>query len=206
EGFRYGRLDPRAREIGESIAAEAAGPDAERVANDQVRAQFSDLAHVPTNDPRPRAPGFAPAGPWAASPELGDAIGLVPLAATPGLSRPAREAIDGWEGVPDVLSRDDRAGSAYDARWKDPIVAFGAWRDRQRPGSYWSRFGTVDKERFRATFCDRFESSLAALDLRPTYAGWSEGFEDGWRYGAAGRAEWSYRQGYGEGGELGVRE
>jgi hypothetical protein len=206
EGFRFGRFDPRARELGESIAADAAGPDAERAASDQVRAQFTDLTREPVNDPRSRAPRFAPDGPWASAPEVGDVLVVVPLAATPGLSRPAREAIERWDGAPAAFARDDRAASVYDGSWKDPIVAFGVWRDRQRSGSYWSRFASVDKERFRGTFCDRFEWSLEGLDLRPTYAGWNEGFEDGWRYGATVRAEWNYRQGYAEGFDLGVRE
>ena len=206
EGFRFGRLDPRARDLGESIAADAAGPDAQRAANDRVRAQFTDLAREPVNDPRSGAPRFAPDGPWASAPEVGDVLVVVPLAATPGLSRPARQAIESWDGAPAAFARDDRAASVYDGSWKDPIAAFGVWRDRQRSGSYWSRFATVDKERFRGTFCDRFEWALEGLDLRPTYAGWNEGFEDGWRYGAVVRAEWSYRQGYAEGFDLGVRE
>lgn len=210
EGLRYGRLDPRAFALGGEIARDAAQDAAERAAGDRVREQYSDLSREPRRSPAaPSRPGDAgrwiPAAAWAAAPVYDDVFVALPLAATPGLDRDARAALDGWNVQPAVLARDAQTSRAYDAAWKDAAYAFSVWRDRQRPGSYWSRFGPGERDRFRTAFFARFDEVMGSIDLRPTYAGYRVGYADGWRYGAAVNAEWHYRLGYAEGFDLGVR-
>ncbi|HEX4824801.1 MAG TPA: hypothetical protein VFV19_10830 [Candidatus Polarisedimenticolaceae bacterium] len=210
EGFRYGRLDPRAMTVGGSIAQDAAVDAAAGIAADRVRAQFADLSRDPRNDPA--SPGaaaassrFMPSGPWADQPVFDDVFAAMPFGSAPGLSRDARAALDGWDAQPAGLTRDASASRAYDGAWKDSAYAFAVWRDRQRPGSYWTKFGPGERDRFRAAFFESFDDTFAAVDLRQVYAGWRVGYADGWRYGRAVNAEWAYRQGYADGFNDGVR-
>jgi len=209
EGFRYGRLDPRALAIGGEIAQGAAADAAAGMAAESVRAQFTDLTRLPRRNaalPGGVSPArYIPAGPWAESPVFDDVFVGIPLAMAPGLGREARTALDGWDVQPASLTREAAAGRVYDGAWKDAAFAFSVWRDRSRPGSNWSRFGPGERERFRMAFFASFDEELASTDLRPAYAGYRVGFADGWRYGCAVTAEWAYRQGYAAGFDDGVR-
>jgi len=209
EGFRYGRLDPRALALGGEIAQQSAQDAASRAASESVREQFSDLSRDPRRRPAARSRGdvarLLPAGPWGAAPILEDVFIAMPIASAPGLGREARIAVEGWDVEPASLSQDVRGGRVYDGAWKDAGYAFSVWRDRQRAGSYWSRFGPGERERFRVAFFARFDEVLASTDPRSTYAGFRVGYADGWRYGVAVDAEWNYRQGYAEGFDAGVR-
>jgi len=210
EGFRYGRLDPAALALGGEIAQDAARQAAAEAASAAVRAEFTDLTRQPRPSPgRARAPSGADrwlsAGPWAMAPVFDDVFVALPFVGSPGLSRDARAAYEGWNAQPAVLARNAQSSTAYEAAWKDAGYAFSIWRDRQRPGSYWSHFGPGERDRFRTAFFDRFNETLESLDLRPTYAGYRVGYADGWRYGVAVNAEWNYRQGYAEGFDDGVR-
>jgi len=210
EGYRYGRLDPRAAALGGEIAQSAARDAAGRTASDTVRAMFTDLTREPRRDaavgPRSGDPGsWLPAGPWAQAPVFDDVFTAIPFDATPGLDRRGRDALAGWTVVPVTLARDPQPSRAYDATWKEADHAFPIWRQRQRPGSYWSRFDSGQRERFRDTFLASFEETISGLDLRPAYGGYRAGYADGWRYGAAANAEWSYRQGYASGFDAGVQ-
>lgn len=212
EGLRFGRLDPRARVLGDRIANDAAVERASVEAEARVREQFLVLESAPRRDragPRGTSPrGTLPAseGPWAIAPIFDDMFGAYPLTSAPGLSREGRRAVEDWRIEPAALARNDRAAGAYDAQWKDPAFAFSVWRDRQGPRSYWSPFTRAQREQFRAVFYDRFQETLGAIDMGPTYSGWRIGFADGWRYGAAVQGEWAYRQGYAKGFDLGVSE
>lgn len=205
EGLRFGRSDPRARVLGDRLASEAAGEHASREAEARVREQFMDLTREPRPDrmgtrgppPRGTVPVFP--GPWASEPVFDDVFADYPLLQSPALSRDGLRAVAGWRFDP-------KAARAYDARWKDCSFAFSIWRDRQRPRSYGSRLTDAEREQFRTLFCEQFIATLGSIDLRPTYAGWRIGFNDGWRYGAAIQAEWAYRQGYAEGFDVGVQE
>jgi hypothetical protein len=174
-----------------------------------VRAQFTDLSREPRHNPS--SPGSGPVqsrylsgGSWAEAPVFDDVFTAMPLSSMSWLNRDARSALDGWSVQPATLSR--AGGSrAYDGAWKDSGYAFSVWRDRQRPGSYWSRFGPGERDRFRAAFLQSFEDAFASIDLRPVYAGYRVGYADGWRYGIAVNAEWAYRQGYAAGFDDGVR-
>jgi len=200
EGFRYGRLDPRALLTGQEIAQQDAADQAERAAEDRVRSQFMDLARMPQRDRdaavRPSAPTWAGAV-FAAVPVFDAVYTSVPLSSRSWLSHEARDASDGWQ-----------ASRAYsiETTWKDADRAFSVWRERQRPGSYWTRLSGAERDRFRSAFVAEFPEALASLDLRPAYDGWRSGFADGWRYGAAVQGEWAYRQGYAEGFDNGVRD
>jgi hypothetical protein len=146
-----------------------------------------------------------PSGPWAVTPIFDEVFTVMPLASAPGLGREARAALDGWNAQPSHLAKDSGRSRFYDAAWKDSAYAFSVWRDRQRPGSYWSRYGPGERERFREAFFATFEEVFASIDLRRVYAGYRVGFADGWRYGVAVNAEWAYRQGYAAGFDEGVR-
>ena len=210
EGMRFGRSDPRARVLGDHLANEAAEGPANNHAEMRVREQFTDLAREPVRDSAsargPSPQGMVPrfGGPWAVEPVFDEVFAAYPFARTPGLSRDGVRAIEEWRIAPELLTRRDRAARAYDARWKDPELAFSIWRERQRHGSPWSRFTRDERERFRVVFCDRFLTALGSIDWRLTRDAWRIGFADGWRYGAAIHAEWAYRQGYAEGFDLGV--
>lgn len=212
EGRRYGRRDLRAGVLGAGLANEVAKDTADRDAQVRVRDQFMDLGREPrrdrtdTNAPPPIATAREMSGPWAVLPVLEQVFETYPFSKAPRLSREGRRALEDWNINPSLFARNDRGTSPYDARWKDPAIAYDNWRDRQRPGSPWSRFTSVQREQFRQVFFDQFLATLGSLDLRPTYAGWRIGFDDGWRYGAAVQAEWAYRQGYAEGFDIGVRE
>jgi hypothetical protein len=210
EGYRYGSLDPRAPSLGRELAEDAAGEAAGRSASEAVRAMFTDLTREPRRGVslgrRSGVPGgWMPTGPWAEAPVFDEVFVAIPFAATPGLDREGRGALDGWKVLPAVLAREAQSSRAYDAAWKDAGHALQVWRDRQRPGSYWTRFGPGDRERFRNAFVASFDDTMGDLDLRPTYAGFRAGYADGWRYGTAVNAEWSYRQGYAAGFDNAVR-
>ena len=208
EGLRFGRLDPAVRPLGQQVAAEAAAETAARAAGDRVRDQFLELDRVPVRDVTTRSqragvPAFA--GPFAVAPDRDAVFAAYPIATAPRLSQEGRKARGGWAATPSQLVRDERHG-VYDERWKDAVRAFTVWRERQRPGSTWSRLGSAQRQRFRDVFLARFDQRLSTTDLRRAYAGWRIGWEDGWRYGALLQAEWAYREGYAEGFDLGVRE
>ena len=209
EGFRYGRLDPRAIALGGELAHEAARDAALRSAADRVREQFTDLSREPRRNSGARAATdvarWLPAGPWGVAPLLDDVFVALPIASAAGLGRDARAALDGWNVEPASLSQDARGPRVYDGAWKDAAYAFTVWRDRQRPGSYWSRFGPGERERFRVVFFATFDEVLAGIDPRSTYAGYRVGYADGWHYGVAVNAEWNYRQGYADGFDAGVQ-
>jgi len=212
EGVRFGRSDPRARILGDRLANEAAGRPAELAAEARVREQFMDLASEPRRDragfrgaSSPRAvPTFV--GPWAAEPVLDDVVVSYPPGRAPGLSRDGRRAVEAWPDAARSIARRDRETRVYDVRWKDPEPAFAVWRGRQRRGSAWSGLTSREQERFRIVFLDRFEATLRSSDPRAYRDAWRAGFADGWRYGAAIQAEWSYRRGYSEGFDLAVTE
>ena len=205
EGFRFGRLDPDARAMGERLAADAARQDAGPAADRIVAGEFTDLSHEPRRDPTPPAIAFDPAGPFVDPPQRDDVFASLPIVSARGLSARGREVAGAWRVRPADLARGDRR-AGYDAGWADPEAAFSVWRGRQRPGSPWSRTTGAERDRFHEVFVARFRATLGTLDLRPAAAGWRDGFGDGWRYGAAIQAEWKYRQGYAEGFDLGVRE
>lgn len=200
EGFRYGRLDPRALLTGQQIAQQDASDQARGAAEDRVRSQFLDLSRMPQRDRdaavRPSAPTWAGAV-FAAVPVFDAVSTSMPLSSTVMLTREARDASDGWQATRTY---------AVETGWKDADRAFSIWRERQRPGSYWTRLSSADRERFRSVFVSEFAAELASLDLRPAYDGWRSGYADGWRYGAAVQGEWAYRQGYAEGFDTGVRD
>src|SRR5262245_46820996 len=132
EGFRYGRLDPRAMTIGGAIAQDAAADAAAGAAADTVRAQFADLSRDPRRNPAsPGAAGaasrFAPTGPWADAPVFEDVVASMPFASAPGLGRDARAALDGWDVQPAALTRAPGPSRAYDGAWKDSSYAFAVW-------------------------------------------------------------------------------
>jgi hypothetical protein len=211
DGTRSGRSDPRVRPLGDHLAKEAAEGVADQAAEAQVRRQFMDLALPPGRDrgvrsgPSPQtAPRFD--GPWAVAPVFDAVLRENPIGRTPGLSRDGRRAIEEWRVGPAVLARRDRATAAYDARWKDPELAFSRWRERQPKGSLWSRWSVPEQDRFHVVFRDRFRDVLASIDQRSNRVAWRTGFEDGWRYGATIQAEWAYRQGYADGFDSGVSE
>ena len=84
EGLRFGRSEPRVRELGDRLAREAAEGNADRDAEGRVREQFLDLAREPDRDrqsPRGNAPRFV--GPWAVAPVLDDVFADSSLARTP---------------------------------------------------------------------------------------------------------------------------
>jgi len=203
EGFRYGHLDPRALLTGQQLAQDDAGDQAENAAEGRVRDQFVDLSRMPQRD---RDPAFRSSAPswanavFAAAPALDAVFVSMPLSSAP-LSRDGRTAAEGWQVRPHA----GRA-QAYESTWKDADRAFSAWRERQRPGSFWSKASSGDRDRFRTIFVAQFPSALSACDLDGAYAGWRVGFSDGWRYGAAVQGEWAYRQGYAEGFDAGVRD
>lgn len=210
DGLRSGRLDLRAQAIGGQMAQDAAADAAQQAAESRVRTQFLDLSREPRRDRGgPMRPGdparYFAAGPWAVAPVYDDVFAAVPLSSAPGLDRDAHAALDGWQVQAAALGRDPVQARAYDANWKDSAYAFSVWRDRQRPGSYWSRFGPGERETFRTAFFARFDDVLGSIDLRPTYAGWRVGYADGWRYGVAVNREWGFRQGYASGFDDGVR-
>ncbi|MFN7967001.1 MAG: hypothetical protein U0V87_15070 [Acidobacteriota bacterium] len=210
EGLRYGRRDPAALALGGAIAQDAASDAAGRAASDAVRAEFTDLTREPRRSAA-RAPergetsGWNPAGPWAIAPVYDDVFVSLPPSALTGLGRDARAALEGWNVQPATLARDTRLTTAYDGAWKDAAYIFSVWRDRQRPGSLWSRFDAAERERARVAFFESFDATMASLDLSPTYAGYRVGYADGWRYGVRVNAEWNYRQGYADGFDDGVR-
>jgi hypothetical protein len=212
EGVRFGRSDPRARALGDRLANDAAEEPARDEAEGRVRQQFTDLAAVPIREragtrgrlPRGGVPPFD--GPFAVAPVLEQVFVAYPPTRAAGISPDGRRAIEAWRVEPHELARSDRAARDIGAWWKNPERAFSTWRDRQHRGSAWSRFTEPQRERFRDVFCDRFESAIQSADLRAAQAAWRIGFEDGWRYGAAINAEWSYRQGYADGFDLAVRE
>jgi len=212
EGVRFGRIDPGVRALGDHLANEAAAGVASNEAEARVRDRFMDLSHEPRRDRADARgqppPGMAPRfdGPYAMEPILGDVFVGYPPIRTPGMSREGRRAIEEWRVEPAYFAREEGRSRSYDARWKDPDAAFARWRERQGRGSYWSRLSPPERDRFRAVFCDRFEATLRAIDMRNARAAWQQGFDDGWRYGAAIQCEWEYRRGYAEGFDSGVRE
>lgn len=210
EGMRAGRSDPRVRPLGDHFANESAVGPAGSVAEGRVREQFMDLSREPG---RERAGGMAQRslvphfdGPYATDPVLGDVFLDYPIARTAGLSRDGYRAINEWRVEPTLFARGDRLIRAYDPQWKDSGFAFSTWRRRQGHGSAWARWASVDRERFRALFCERFDATLDSIDRRFTLDAWRIGFEDGWRYGASIAAEWAYRRGYAEAFDAGVSE
>ena len=209
DGARDGRRDPRAIALGSEIAQDSAQDAAFGVAADAVREEFSDLSRQPRRNAtsgRRTDPGrWIGAGPWALAPVFDEVFASFPVTAAPGLNREARSALDGWNAQAATLARDDRWQNSYDPLWKDSGYAFSVWRDRQRPGSNWSRFGPGERDRFRASFFASFDLTMGSMDLRSTYAGYRVGYADGFRYGVAVNAEWNYRQGFAEGFDEGVR-
>jgi len=212
EGRRFGRSDPRARELGDHIAREVAQGTADGQAEARVRERFMDLSREPRRDradargkpPEGLSPRFE--GPFAREPVLDDVFTDTPCERTPGLSRDGARALGEWRVQPSFFAHGDRFARSYDAGWKDPAAAFERWRRVQSRGSTWSRLSPGDRDRFRATFCDRFEATLRSIDPRGARNAWRIGYEDGWRYGAAIQAEWAYRRGYAEGFDQSVRE
>jgi hypothetical protein len=200
EGFRYGRLDPRALLTGQQLAQQDASDQALRAAEDRVRSQFLDLSRMPQRDRhaavRPSAPTWAGAV-FAAVPVFDAVYASMPVASSAWLTREAREASEGWPAARTY---------AVTTTWKEPDRAFATWRERQRSGSYWSRLSGAEREQFRTVFVAVFPDALASCDLRPAHDGWRRGYVDGWRYGAAVQGEWAYRQGYAEGFDNGVRD
>jgi hypothetical protein len=198
--------------LGDHLANEAAVGPASNDAEARVRERFMDLSREPRRDradARGRPPqGMVPRfdGPYALEPILDEVFVGTPILRTPGLSREGRRAIEEWRVEPTYFAREERRSRSYDARWKDPAVAFARWRERQGRGSYWSRLAPPERDRFRAVFCDRFEATLRSIDTRNDNAAWRQGFDDGWRYGAAIQCEWEYRRGYAEGFDAGVRD
>lgn len=212
EGMRFGRFDPGVRVLGDHLANEAAVGVASSEAEARVRDRFMDLSREPRRDradSRGRPPeGIVPRfdGPYALEPILGDVFVGYPPIRTPGMSREGRRAIEEWRVEPAYFAREEQRSRSYDARWRDPDAAFARWRERQGRGSYWSRLSPPQRDRFRAVFCDAFESTLRSIDMRSANAAWRSGFDDGWRYGAAIQCEWEYRRGYAQGFDAGVRE
>jgi hypothetical protein len=208
EGFRYGRLDPRALLTGQQLAQDDAAESAERAAASRVHDQFMDLSRMPQRDRdpavRPSAPTWAEAA-FAVAPVLDAVFVSMPLSSAP-ISRDGRAAADGWRVQPASLAHGGPRPQVYEAAWTQADRAFGAWRERQRPGSFWARASASARERFRTVFVARFPVALDAIDLDAAYRGWRVGFSDGWRYGASVQGEWAYRQGYAEGFDTGVRD
>jgi len=212
DGARFGRMDPRVRPLGDHLATEAATSIADQAAEGRVRERFMDLSSEPRRDradarsrpPREASPRFD--GPYAIEPLLSDVFVSYPPMRAAELSRDGRYALEEGRVEPAYFARSGRHTPAYTSRWKDPAVAFAAWRDRQRRGSTWSRLNAADRDRFRSIFCDRFEQALRTIDTRWAEQAWRAGYAEGWRYGAAIACEWAYRQGYAEGFDQGVRE
>lgn len=214
-GLRFGHSDPRVRPLGDHLAHEAAEPIGDSDAESRVKERFMDLSKEPRYSPTdtamltdhrygPSIPEFA--GPYAAEPVLDDVFRGYPPVRTAGLSRDGRRAADEWRVEPAALARSDRQARAYDVTWADSQAAFARWKGRQDRGSAYARLSPADREQFRTVFTERFAADLRSADARVLNDAWRTGFADGWRYGAAIQREWSYRRGYAEGFDTGVRE
>lgn len=200
EGVRLGRQDPVARDYGAQEGRRAAVGAARRDAPSQVESQFLDLDWKAVPSPRPPRRDFDGSFPTTPEPQIEPLFAEYPIGRDSAFAPRGADAFDDARWTPRALYRSAGRREVVDPGWQDPDRAFRVWIADGGRARFWTSLDApAARSLFEAAFADGF------LDrLRPMYAAvldraYGQGFEDGWRYGAFLRAEWSFRRGYAAG-------